>query len=149
MRESQQAIFYGPLGSTILQHDDSPPSPTRRINLEVAAWRAGHRPYNPQSILDGLSLQSHFQQSALLNETSNNEYRADHPPEPAYRRYRHARSNRYQFVEIVPANAGGVSTTNPDYVTPVIYRRQRRQYVASPGVLEFDTSRVSDNADAI
>lgn len=133
MRERQQVIFAGPFGCTILQ-DGYVPRPAKVINPEVAAWRLGKAAANPQSKHDEDDLTYRFQNSAILNETHNNEYRADHPPGPIEQR----RERRIQFT---PVN----SNVPRPYVTPIIHRRVRREHVASPGVLEFDTVRVSES----
>lgn len=122
MRESQQTIFAGPLGSTILQHGPRH-APKKVINPEVALWRLGKIKHNPQSARNTDELTYRFQQSAILNETNNNEYRANNPPRPVeQRRERTLRRDG----------------------TTVVYRRVRREYVASPGVLGADTCRASD-----
>lgn len=132
MRESQQVIFAGPLGSTILQHIDSPHAPERKIKSDVAAWRAGRRPDNPQSARNTDDLKYRYQDSAILNETNNNEYRADHPPESIEQRRQRTRQ------------WSGVQTpSGRPYVTHVIHRRQRREPVASARVLESDIVRMA------
>lgn len=150
MREHQKVIFAGPFGCTILDARSKAErlchTPARVINAEVAAWRLGKTKTNPQSAVNADELKYRYQDSAIYNETNNNEYRADHPPEPVERRHSHARSQRYTYeCQLVPADAGEVFTTNPDYVTPVIHRRVRREPVAIPRVLGLDTSRVSES----